>query len=76
MSHALSQWFILLFYFMSFIFSVDAKAEIANLQIQMKSLKERNAVLEKTNQNVRYTYSHFVLINIKSINMNKICFYR
>ncbi|KAG5316390.1 CE152 protein, partial [Acromyrmex insinuator] len=31
---------------------VDAKAEITDLQIQMKSLKERNAVLEKTNQNM------------------------
>ncbi|KYN34657.1 hypothetical protein ALC56_11146 [Trachymyrmex septentrionalis] len=31
---------------------VDAKAEIADLQTQMKSLKERNAVLEKTNQNI------------------------
>ncbi|EFN84425.1 myosin heavy chain, skeletal muscle isoform X2 [Harpegnathos saltator] len=31
---------------------VDAKADIADLQIQMESLKERNAVLEKTNQNV------------------------
>ncbi|XP_032690124.1 putative leucine-rich repeat-containing protein DDB_G0290503 isoform X2 [Odontomachus brunneus] len=31
---------------------VDAKAEIANLQMQMESLKEKNAILEKTNQNV------------------------
>ncbi|XP_012527288.1 centrosomal protein of 152 kDa isoform X2 [Monomorium pharaonis] len=31
---------------------VDAKAEIANLQMQMESLKEKNAVLEKTNQNI------------------------
>ncbi|XP_018396585.1 PREDICTED: centrosomal protein of 152 kDa-like isoform X2 [Cyphomyrmex costatus] len=31
---------------------VDAKAEISDLQMQMKSLKERNAVLEKTNQNM------------------------
>ncbi|KYN16182.1 PREDICTED: protein MLP1-like [Trachymyrmex cornetzi] len=31
---------------------VDAKAEITNLQIQMKSLKEINAGLERTNQNM------------------------
>ncbi|XP_011637731.1 centrosomal protein of 152 kDa-like isoform X1 [Pogonomyrmex barbatus] len=31
---------------------VDAKAEITDLQMQMESLKERNAVLEKTNQNI------------------------
>ena len=37
-------------------FLVDAKAEIADLQTQMKSLKERNAVLEKTNQNVRCVF--------------------
>lgn len=32
---------------------VDAKAEIADLHNQITSLKEKNAVLEKTNQNVR-----------------------
>ncbi|GAB1862967.1 Centrosomal protein of 152 kDa [Camponotus japonicus] len=31
---------------------VDAKAEISDLQRQMESLKEKNAVLEKTNQNI------------------------
>ncbi|XP_014479713.1 PREDICTED: centrosomal protein of 152 kDa-like isoform X2 [Dinoponera quadriceps] len=31
---------------------VDAKAEIAGLQMQMESLKEKNAILERTNQNV------------------------
>ncbi|XP_012216958.1 putative leucine-rich repeat-containing protein DDB_G0290503 isoform X2 [Linepithema humile] len=31
---------------------VDAKTEIADLQMQMESLKEKNAVLEKTNQNI------------------------
>jgi len=51
--------FILLIYFKSLIFLVDAKAEIADLQMQMKSLKERNAVLEKTNQNVRYIFAFY-----------------
>lgn len=36
---------------------VDAKAEIATLQLQMESLKEKNAVLEKTNQNVKYIFA-------------------
>lgn len=36
-----------------FYFTVDAKAEIMDLQGQMASLKEKNAVLETTNQNVR-----------------------
>lgn len=36
------------------IFSVNAKAEITDLQMQMESLKEKNTVLEKTNQNVKY----------------------
>lgn len=41
----------------------------------MESLKEKNAVLEKTNQNVKYTYTlHFILINIKSCNVNNINF--
>lgn len=31
---------------------VDAKAEITDLQMQMESLKEKNTVLEKTNQNI------------------------
>ncbi|EZA57904.1 COP1-interactive protein 1 isoform X2 [Ooceraea biroi] len=31
---------------------VDAKAEIADLQMQMESMKEKNAVLEKTNHNI------------------------
>ncbi|KMQ95622.1 centrosomal protein, partial [Lasius niger] len=31
---------------------VDAKAEITALQIQMESLKDKNTVLEKTNQNI------------------------
>lgn len=36
---------------------VDAKAEIADLHNQITSLKEKNAVLEKTNQNVRLSYT-------------------
>lgn len=45
-----------LFIVLLILFSVDAKAEIGNLQNQIKSLEEKNAVLEKTNQNVRYIY--------------------
>ena len=36
-------------------FAVDAKAEIADLQNQITSLKEKNAILEKTNQHVRFS---------------------
>lgn len=43
----------------SLIFLVDAKAEITNLQMQMESLKQKNAVLEKTNQNVRYIFAFY-----------------
>lgn len=44
---------------LSVILSVDAKAEIADLQMQMESLKEKNAVLEKTNQNVKSSLLEF-----------------
>jgi len=53
------QFIVLIEVFIFFL--VDAKAEITDLQIQMKSLKEKNAVLEKTNQNVRCVFALFLL---------------
>lgn len=44
--------------------AVDAKAEIADLHNQITSMNEKNAVLEKTNQNVRLPctiYNGFII---------------